>query len=1089
MKFIADLHVHSLYSIATSKSSNLQGLYAWAQVKGIHLVGTGDFTHPAWFSQLKEQLEPAEPGFFRLVDHSFTPALADVQPEPIKTRFLLTAEISCIYKKDSKVRKIHNILVVPDFESAEKISTKLAAIGNIESDGRPILGLDARNLLEILLECSPEGFLVPAHIWTPWFSLFGSKSGFDAIEDCFGDLTDHIFALETGLSSDPEMNRLISSLDKYTLISNSDCHSPAKLGREANLFDSGFDFFSMKSALKGTEGSGFLGTIEFYPEEGKYHFDGHRKCNVCLTPAETRQYDFKCPVCQKPLTVGVMHRVMELADRQTPVYPENGKQFESLVPLAEILSEIMKVGSGSKKVQAQYSRLISLFGSEFNLFRNAPLEDIDHKYSEILAEAIRRLRAGQVIRKPGFDGEFGVIKLFTENEIDQLNGQTSFLASQVKKPSPDREQKIARPYPIEKPEASVVSDMATPKGLNNEQTMAVNSLKPRILVSAGPGTGKTYTLVSRLIKKLQESDTKTRLFSVITFTNKAAEEIRQRLHNSVGSPVDQVFVGTFHQFCLRWLREETPGLAVIGPEHRQMILRNLFPDRGEKKISVLSDLIADHFFQTSTETDTDYAQISLDNDLESYRRYLKENNAVDLDAIIPSFVHKLSVEPQFYQKVTRAVQTLLIDEFQDLNLSQYELVKLFAEYCHIFAIGDPNQAIYGFRGCNPRFFQTFTEDFPVEVFELERNYRSTAAILSAAASVIQHNMDSAGPELLPHRKSTAEIQHIEYPNVKLEAEAVARKIDELVGGLSHINIHSRGAVSDQQQVSFKDIAILYRLSDQARTFATIFEGKGIPYQQIDAKPFFMEKELRPLFYWIVCASDSDSAHHLQLLRYVAGVGNHSIRKIERLLPLNYLDFFSATTSLDLSSGIKSRLAELKHNLDDFRDQSQTLGISASLDKALAYLQVEPETSGFDRLRHLATTFGKNLEVFSNHLQQNSAATIYDDRAEAVSLMTLHAAKGLEFPVVFIIGAEEDFLPCNLPGLTSNIEEERRLFYVGVTRAQDQLILTSSKSRTVFGKKRNQIPSRFINEIPADLIRRDSLKLSDKKRVPGQQLSF
>ncbi|MBC8317958.1 MAG: DNA helicase UvrD [Desulfobulbaceae bacterium] len=421
MEFIADLHVHSAYSRATSKASNLAGLYAWAMVKGIHLIGTGDFTHPGWFQQLRENLLPAEQGFFRLKDEKVPPALPGIAPAPIQTRFILTAEISSIYKRHGRVRKVHNILFAPDFASAEKINRRLAAIGNIESDGRPILGLDSRNLLEIVLEEAPQGFLVPAHIWTPWFSLFGSKSGFDSMEECFGDLTEHIFALETGLSSDPEMNRRISNLDRYTLISNSDCHSPSKLGREVNLFNTDFDYFSMKEALKDPS-KGFRGTVEFYPEEGKYHMDGHRKCNISLTPKQTRELNGICPTCGKPVTIGVSHRVMELADRDAPVYPEGDPGFKSLIPLQEILSEVIGIGPNTKGVLNQYQKIINTFGSEFNILLKTPEEDIKQS-SPILAEAIARLRNNQVIRKAGFDGEFGTIHVFKPGELSSLSGQ------------------------------------------------------------------------------------------------------------------------------------------------------------------------------------------------------------------------------------------------------------------------------------------------------------------------------------------------------------------------------------------------------------------------------------------------------------------------------------------------------------------------------------------------------------------------------------------------------------------------------------------------------------------------------------------
>lgn len=416
MEYIADLHIHSPYSRATSRESSLAGLAAWAGVKGINVVGTGDFTHPSWFAMLNEMLEPAEPGFFRLKDEkSLVSPLSGVPGSGQPVRFLLSAEVSCIYKRHGKVRKVHNLLYVPDRESAARVNARLGSIGNIVSDGRPILGLDSRDLLEILLEEAPEGFLVPAHIWTPWFSMFGSRSGFDSVEECFGDLSDHIFALETGLSSDPAMNRMVSGLDRFSLISNSDCHSPQKLGREANLFSTGFDYYSLRDAIRSNARDLFPGTVEFFPEEGKYHSDGHRDCKVSLDPAETRRLGGNCPVCGKPLTIGVLHRVMELADRSAPQFAPDAPATFSLVPLPEILSELLGSGVSSKKVAEEYRRVIARFGSEFALLLTAEPEEIS-RVSPLLCEAVCRTRSGRVIRKPGYDGEFGVISLFAEDE-------------------------------------------------------------------------------------------------------------------------------------------------------------------------------------------------------------------------------------------------------------------------------------------------------------------------------------------------------------------------------------------------------------------------------------------------------------------------------------------------------------------------------------------------------------------------------------------------------------------------------------------------------------------------------------------------
>lgn len=412
MFFYADLHIHSKYSRATSKSCNLEELAIWAQKKGLSVISTGDFTHPAWFAEIKEKLVPAGNGVFRL-----RPEIEKQILKPgIPVYFVLSVEISTIYKKWDRTRKVHHVVFVPDFDAAQNFREKLGAIGNINSDGRPILGLDSRNLLETTLEAGEGSFIIPAHIWTPWFSVLGSKSGFDSIDDCYGDLAEHIFAVETGLSSDPEMNWHVSSLDKYRLVSNSDAHSPAKLAREATVFDTNPDDFSIMKALK--TGDGYVGTVEFFPEEGKYHDDGHRKCNVCLTPAETKKLNGICPVCGKPLTIGVANRVYELSDRKGEVIPpKTAGKVISLVPLPEILSEIMQVGPSSKSVTFEYENLIQKLGSELSILTEVPVDEIEKIHSPLLAEGIKRLRKGQVIRQAGYDGEYGVIKLFEEGEL------------------------------------------------------------------------------------------------------------------------------------------------------------------------------------------------------------------------------------------------------------------------------------------------------------------------------------------------------------------------------------------------------------------------------------------------------------------------------------------------------------------------------------------------------------------------------------------------------------------------------------------------------------------------------------------------
>jgi uncharacterized protein (TIGR00375 family) len=419
MRIIADLHIHSLYSRATSKEMNLATIARVAAIKGINIVGTGDFTHPAHFASIEKELTPAENGLFRLKE-SKSKAAADV-------RFMLTAEVSNIYKQGDKTRKIHNLLFAPSLEAARKMNTVFDSKGNIKSDGRPIFGFTATDLLKIVLDSDPDSMLVPAHVWTPWFSVFGSKSGFDSIEECFGDLSKHIYALETGLSSDPQMNRRISSLDTLTLISNSDAHSPGKLGREANVLECAMDYFEIMDIFKTNDTERFIHTIEFYPEEGKYHADGHRACGVSLTPEQTALVSGICPVCTRPLTVGVLNRVDELADRPNDFVSDSTVPARHLVPLIEVVSECLGFGVNSKRVKTGYDRLLAEGGTEFSILLDKERAELVELAGERTAEAILRARSGEISIRSGFDGEFGKVSLFDTLEQPTPNGayQTS----------------------------------------------------------------------------------------------------------------------------------------------------------------------------------------------------------------------------------------------------------------------------------------------------------------------------------------------------------------------------------------------------------------------------------------------------------------------------------------------------------------------------------------------------------------------------------------------------------------------------------------------------------------------------------------
>ena len=429
MEHVVDLHIHSHFSRATSKDCDVDHLYYWGKLKGIHVIGTGDFTHPEWFAEMREKLEPAEPGLYKLKDEFAAPMDAQLPPNlrDIPIRFVPTSEIATIYKKGDKVRKLHQLLVASSFETVSAINDRLDRIGNLKADGRPILGLDSKELLRTMLECDPDALYIPAHIWTPWFGLFGSKSGFDSIEECYDELSPHIRAIETGLSSDPAMNWRVKNLDGLAITSNSDAHSPQKLGREATLVRADLSFDGIIGAYK-TNDARLAGTIEFFPEEGKYHADGHRACNIRFTPEQTKEHGGLCPACTKPLVVGVENRLGEIADRPhgelTPP-----KTVEYIIPLAEIIAELKNVVStNGRAVQAEYMDVIGRLGDEFSVLRSVPVDAIREAGHPLLATAIERLRRGDVVRDPGYDGVYGTIKVFKNaDERLQTMNQLSLL--------------------------------------------------------------------------------------------------------------------------------------------------------------------------------------------------------------------------------------------------------------------------------------------------------------------------------------------------------------------------------------------------------------------------------------------------------------------------------------------------------------------------------------------------------------------------------------------------------------------------------------------------------------------------------------
>jgi uncharacterized protein (TIGR00375 family) len=415
MRIIADLHIHSKYSMAVSKLMEIPNIAKWADIKGINLIATGDFTHPRWFEQIKNELTEDGSGFLSYKD--------------AKAKFVLSSEISSIYKQGDKTRKLHTLVLVPDLKSAEQINRRLAKIGNIISDGRPILKLSGHDLAQLVLTTNPESLIIPAHIWTPWFSLFGSKSGFDSIKECFGDLSKNIFAVETGISSDPEMNWRISALDKITLLSNSDAHSLMKMGREANVFEiepCKFNYGEIADIIKTKDVRRFPKTLEFFPEEGRYHFDGHSNCKICADPFENKYPDGHCPICRKPMTIGVVNQVEKFADRKKSIRKSIFPATHHIIPLNEIIAESFCVGVNSKKVEQMYFELINQFGNEFTILLDLDEKEMLEKMPPRIAEGIINMRKGKVKIDPGYDGLYGKISIFKKELIKETDQKTLF---------------------------------------------------------------------------------------------------------------------------------------------------------------------------------------------------------------------------------------------------------------------------------------------------------------------------------------------------------------------------------------------------------------------------------------------------------------------------------------------------------------------------------------------------------------------------------------------------------------------------------------------------------------------------------------
>ena len=1045
--YIADLHIHSRFSRATSREGDLPHLDLWARRKGIRVVGTGDFTHPAWRRELQEQLLPAGEGLYALREELRLPDAPGGEP-PL---FVVTGEISCIYKRHGRTRKVHNLILLPSLEAADELSARLEAVGNIRSDGRPILGLDSRDLLELTLDTCPDAEFIPAHIWTPHFALFGAFSGFDSMEECFGDLTPCVHAVETGLSSDPPMNWRLSALDGLTLVSHSDAHSPMKLGREADLLDTGLSYPELVRAIR--TGERFLGTIEFFPEEGKYHLDGHRNCGVCLTPAETADLNGLCPVCGKKLTIGVEHRVEALADRPAGTRPACAKPFESLAPLPEVIAASTGASSTAKRTMELYEQLLAELGPEFPILREVPVEDIGRIAGPCVAEGVRRLRMGQVERRPGFDGEYGVISLLTPGEIQRLQGQLSlFGAEPAKKKAAKRELKASVNAP-----AAETSAPET-RTLNPQQRAAVTAEEPLVAVIAGPGTGKTGTLVERIAWLVEERGVKPREITAVTFTNQAAAEMRQRLEHRLGGrrAAAGMTIGTFHAICLQLLGD----VRLISPVEALTAAEEVLRDAGSK-------MKGRAFLQAVSrmKNGADAAEAGLDEALlRAYSARLAAMGALDFDDLLTAAL-SLDTTGQ------RRFQHLLADEFQDINDAQYDLVRAWSRGGKsLFVIGDPDQSIYGFRGASGRCFQRLTEELPqARVIRLEENYRSAPAILEAALSVIAHN-GGEPRRLTPTRPAGPAVRLAEAGDDFAEAVFVAKEIGRMTGGVDMLE--AQRLDNEGENRSFSEIAVLCRTHRQLELIEKCLRHEDIPCLISGREDFLDDGDVRGvLAFFRSLQHPGDTLALETALRLLWACPADLIEQARTAC--------AGQTSWDVSAlrEVVRGYGHLELWLDRTEEWLPLLGGKKPFQILEQWEASYGASPALDKLRHTAVCY-PDLDTLWSALVLGEEADLRRSAGKtwasgAVRLMTLHGAKGLEFPVVFLAGVSAGMLPLESQGRSTDIEEERRLFYVGLTRAKEELILTTAQS-----------PSPFLSELPDTVV---PSPVSPLRERPAEQL--
>lgn len=1175
MHLIADLHTHSKYSRATSRDLDLEHLALWARRKGTHIVGTGDVTHPDWLQELQEKLIPAEEGLFQLRPE-LDQRLSKECPSSISSqlvRFLLAVEVCTIFKRGNTNHRLNHLVCLPGWSEASVLQQIFASEGNLSADGRPILGMDARDLLAQLLDISPRVHLIPTQIWSPHASLLGARSGFGSVVECFGDLASSLFALEMGSASDVRMNQRLSSLDHYTLLSHSNAHTPSRVGQEANWLNCALSYDEIFASIRSGAPESWLGTFGGYPEAGRYYYDGHRSCKVRLHPSETKAFDGRCPVCKKPLTTGVLNRIEALADRTEEALATAPSRPPSIrmVTLETVLSEIFEIGPKSRRIQRQYHALLEQFGSERDILMTLPEEELKRANIPLFTEAIKRVRAGQVEVTPGYDGEQGVIRIFQENEskatsfslfpgadLNKKEDDVQLMLFPAPKKYPPPRQLFPGPESEHEQLALFVADNDEPRAplqhneegsspshleaheeeelptqqlprtilkaptnlmqsqqmpqlrlrpptqsnpvpkqllfaLNTEQRMAVVHWGSPMLISAGPGTGKTRTLAHRIAYLVASTKVSPRHMVVLALTQHAARALEEQLYHLLKGPCG-ITVATFHQFCLQLLEQEasreqdpTTVPTILGPMEQLTLLRELAEQRGlplshkelkevhghisqAKQQLLLPDECA-HLLLEPESKDASLAPFLQQVHPEflglyqDYQSQLRRLHSMDLDDLLVETVLRLQSDVDFRQKLQRSIHSLHVDEYQDLTELPFQLLRLlYTEQTDLCVSGDPDQAMLHTQRPDAWYFRQFLEDFSTPRRKaircsLWRNYRSPERLLEAAYELISTQSDPRRIKLLAMVHHPQPITSYVCQTESAEAAFVAQTIQHWIEeGLPSSYPPEREPFAPGQ------ICILVRTPAQQKGLQDALTSAGISYQSalqggLKGCP---GAELFLACLRLALPDQQSWPSWLYLIRRWPGLG----AEVEQVIREAHKQQSSIHQALRRLGETHQASHQLMTTLDDLgelliqphdtpsRLQACYLRLCLQLDASLL-----PTPQAMSLLETLAQHTSTPLALLQEWALERHLMVPTQQDAQ-VTLLPFEAARGLAFPIVWIVGFEEGHFP--LPDEPD--EQTCRQLYVGMTRTQQQLFISRSQLRNTNDTPRQRQASRFWQRI-------------------------